>query len=57
MLLANKQPHQQNKLSPHVKAIGETGSGKYKTSSVNKNSEKGQLLAGQFTMEVLHVIH
>lgn len=46
MLLPNKQAHQQNKLSPHVSAIGVTGSGKYKTSSVNKQPEKGQLLAG-----------
>lgn len=46
MLLPNKQAHQQNKLSPHVSAIGVTGSGKYKTSSVNKHPEKGQLLAG-----------
>lgn len=57
MLLPNKQAHQQNKLSPHVRAIGETGSGKYKTCSVNKHSEKGQLLAGRFNVEVLHVIH
>lgn len=63
MLLANKQAHRQNKLSRHVRAIGEAGRGEYKTSSVNKHSEakkkkkKGQLLAGQFDMEVLHVIH
>lgn len=58
MLLPNKQAHQQNKLSPHVRAIGETGLGKCKTSSVNKHLEKkGQLLAGRFTLEVLHVIH
>lgn len=40
MLLPNKQAHQQNKLSPHVRAIGETGLGKCKTSSVNKHLEK-----------------
>lgn len=60
MLLANKQAHRQNKLSRHVRAIGEAGRGKYKTSSVNKHSEakkKTKLLAGQFDMEVLHVIH
>lgn len=39
MLLANKQAHRQNKLSRHVRAIGEAGRGKYKTSSVNKHSE------------------
>ncbi len=57
MLLADKQAHQQNKLSPHVRAIGETGWWKYKTNSVNKHPEKGQLLADRFTVEVLHVIH
>lgn len=56
MLLSNKQAYQQNKLGPHVRAIGETGSGKYKTSSVNKHVAKGQLLAGGFAIEVLHVI-
>ena len=54
MLLSNKQAHQQNKLGPHVRAIGKTGSDK--TSSVNKHAAKGQLLAGGFAVEVLPVI-
>lgn len=36
MFSGHKQAHQQNKLRPHVRAIGEIGSGKYDMSSVNK---------------------
>lgn len=43
MLLPNKQAHQQNKLSPHVRAIGENDSGKYKHKQVNKHSVTGLL--------------
>lgn len=57
VLLSDKHEHQQNKLSRHVRAIGETGSGKYKPSSVNKHSAKGHKLVGGFTMEALHVIY
>lgn len=43
MLLPNKQAHQQNKLSPYVRAIGENDSGKYKHKQVNKHSVTGLL--------------
>lgn len=55
MLSPNKQAHQQNKLSLHVRAIGETGS--RKDQQCKQAFKKGQLLAGPFTVEVLHVIH
>ena len=55
MPLPNKQARQQNKLGQHMRAIGKTGSGQYKTSSINKHSE-GQPLASPLNAEVSHVI-
>lgn len=58
MLLPNKQAHQQNKLSPHVRAIGENWFRQIQDQQRKQAfRKKGQLLAGRFNVEVLHVIH
>lgn len=45
MLSPDKQAHHQNKLDQHVRAIGGTDSGKFKTISVNKHSAKGHTVS------------
>lgn len=57
MLLPGKQAHQQNKLSPHVRAIGETGSGKWGDEQRKQASRKRPTVGRpRPAVEVLHVI-